>query len=70
MGFHKRWIDNEKIITLYQTHGIDGVKKLFTADAFVSEIGLASDVVDMVLSNKHDIKLWNSVTEMIKKHVK
>jgi len=70
MGFHKRWIDNKQIISLYHTRGIEGIKELFTADAFVSEDGLASSVVDKVLNNKHTPKLWISVAEMMEKYIK
>ena len=69
MGFHKRYISNDDIYNLFHTHGIESIKKLYTADAFVSEIGIASDVTDMVISNKHTTELWNRVIEMIKKNI-
>jgi len=57
------------IIGLFHTHGVEGIERLYNADAFVSEVGLASDVTDMVLSNKHTTKLWERVTEKIEEYI-
>jgi len=69
MGFHKRYVSNKDIQELFRTHGVKNIKELYTADAFVSEVGIASDVADMVLSNKHTTELWDRVTEMIRKNI-
>ena len=69
MGFHKRYISNMSIQELFHTHGIKGIKGLYTADAFVSEVGIASDVTDVVLNNKHTTESWKHVTEMIEESV-
>jgi hypothetical protein len=68
MGFHKRHISNMGIQELFHTHGIEAVRKLYTADAFVSEVGIASDVTDEVLSNKHIPESWDRVIEMIEEN--
>ena len=41
MGFHRRHIDNNQVITLYREGGIDRVRDWYTkgADALVLEIG-------------------------------
>lgn len=54
---------------LFHTHGIKGIKELYSADAFVSEVGIASDVADVVLNNKHTPESWKHVTEMIEESV-
>tara|TARA_R110000765_G_scaffold10816_1_gene33208 strand:- start:292 stop:513 length:222 start_codon:yes stop_codon:yes gene_type:complete len=69
MGFHKRYISNEIIQELFHTHGIKSIKELYSADAFVSEVGIASDITDAVLSNKHTTESWDRVTEMIEESV-
>ena len=70
MGFHKRWVMTDTMIEKYQTHGIDSIKNIFTADAYVSDDSLASDVVSEVLESKRDDKLWSRVSEMIEKYIK
>ncbi len=70
MGFHKRWVMTDTMIEKYQTHGIDSIKNIFTADAYVSDDSLASDVINEVLSSKQDDKLWSRVSEMIEKYIK
>ena len=50
---------------LFHTHGIKGIKELYSADAFVSEVGIASAVTDAALNNKHTTESWDRVSEMI-----
>ncbi len=70
MGFHRRWVMTDTMIEKYQTHGIDSIKNIFTADAYVSDDGLASEVVNEVLVSKRDDKLWMRVSGMIEKYIK
>ena len=70
MGFHRRWVMTDTMIENYQTHGIDSIKNIFTADAYVSDDSLASEVVNEVLDSKRDDKLWLRVSEMIEKYIK
>lgn len=46
MGFHKRHIDNEQVINLYKSGGVENVIKWYTGkvDALILETGLASDI--------------------------
>ena len=67
MGFHRRHIDNNQVITLFREGGIDRVKDWYTkgVDALVTEIGLASDISDLLDRNMDDIARWNLAAEMI-----
>ena len=46
MGFHKRYIDDEQVIRLYQNGGVDNVINWFTkgADALILSGDLAEEV--------------------------
>ncbi len=46
MGFHKRHINNEQVIDLYKSGGVENVIKWFTGkvDALILEGGLASNI--------------------------
>jgi hypothetical protein len=68
VGFHRRHIDNNQIITLFREGGIDRVKEWYTkgADALVLEEGLASEIDDILgLVNVDITEKWNIVTKMI-----
>ena len=46
MGFHKRYIDNEQVLRLYEDGGINRIREWYTkgVDALITETGLASRV--------------------------
>ena len=46
MGFHKRYIDNKQVISLYEDGGINRLREWYTkgVDALITETGLASRV--------------------------
>jgi len=46
MGFHKRYIDNEQVLRLYEDGGISRIRDWYTkgVDALITETGLASQV--------------------------
>lgn len=46
MGFHKRHINNEQVINLYKSGGVENVKRWYTGkvDALILESGLASKI--------------------------
>lgn len=50
MGFHKRYIDNQKVITLFKSGGVTEVLRWYTgkADALILETGLASTIHDIL----------------------
>ncbi len=70
MGFHRRWVMTDTMIEKYQTHGINSIKEIYTADAYVSDDSLAGKVTERVFDSKRDDKLWTSVSEMIEKYIK
>ena len=72
MGFHRRHIDNNQVITLYREGGIDRVKDWYTkgADALVTESGLASlitDILDVVGISDED--KWDKISEEISNEI-
>ena len=50
MGFHKRYIDNEQVLRLYEDGGINRIREWYTkgVDALITETGLASRVGDVI----------------------
>ena len=46
MGFHKRYIDNEQVLRIYEDGGIERLRNWYTrgVDALITETGLASQV--------------------------
>ena len=46
MGFHKRYIDNDQVLSLYEDGGIAKLREWYTkgVDALITETGLASRV--------------------------
>ena len=46
MGFHRRHIDNDQIIKIYNDGGIQRIREWYTrgVDALITETGLASQV--------------------------
>ena len=67
MGFHRRHIDNEQVIELFREGGIERVKDWYTrgVDALVTEMGLASDISDLLDRKMDDIARWNLAADMI-----
>ena len=54
MGFHKRHIDNQQVISLFKSGGIENVIKWYTgkADALILETGLASTIQDILMDDE------------------
>ena len=46
MGFHRRHIDNDQVIRLYNDGGVQRIREWYTrgVDALITETGLASQV--------------------------
>ena len=67
MGFHKRWITEEVLISRYRTEGIAGIESyLKGADAFVSSGNLSSNVIDLFNDyNMDKIEKWNTISGLI-----
>ena len=66
MGFNKRYIRKETIISIYNDQGIEGLKRYFTADALIVEGDINTDAIVDCLTEDNTIKLEelvNSLTE-------
>ena len=63
MGFHKRYIDNDQVLNMYEREGMQKVYDLYTrgADAVITETGLASDVQDLIDKGND----WNEISMFI-----
>lgn len=61
MGFHKRWINKDSIISRFNYGGLDEVKSYFSADALLIEDNFSDEVYKMLLSDSDEdlIKLLN-----------
>lgn len=62
MGFHRRRISNKLVRYCYSTNGIDAVKALLTADAFISESGIATS---FILDANSERVCWLKIEKMI-----
>lgn len=50
MSFHKRYITNDRVISLFNDGGAIAVINWYTrgVDALITEMGLASDIVEII----------------------
>jgi|TARA_B110000908_G_C10110055_1_gene382617 hypothetical protein len=67
MGFHRRHIDNNQVISLFRQGGINRVKDWYTrgADALVTESGLASDITEIMDKKMDETARWNLISDMV-----
>jgi hypothetical protein len=67
MGFHRRHIDNNQVITLFREGGIERVKDWYTkgVDALVTETGLASNIDDIIERKMDETSKWDLISDMI-----
>ena len=65
MGFHKRYIDNDQVLNMYEREGMQKVYDWYTkgVDAVITEPGISSDVWNLI-GTEDD---WNKMSEMISK---
>ena len=70
MGFNKKWLTNDWIHTTFKSKGLYGLKKeLEKADAIISEKGLSSDIVDLLLESQDTTgETWDKIHQLIKKN--
>ena len=64
MGFHRRHIDNNQVVRLYEDGGLIRIKEWYTrgVDALVTETGLASQV-GSILSDDNWTVLGTAIQE-------
>lgn len=47
MSFHKRWLSEAKLRTIFENTGIPGLQMAMRADAFICEDKFSSEFVDL-----------------------
>ncbi len=62
MGFHKRRIDSDHILSSYKDNGIDGLKRLFKADALFLSDDFSSEIHSLLIEGDI-IKITNRIKE-------
>jgi len=67
MSFHKRYIDNNQVISLFQAGGAERVIKWYTGkvDALILESGLASDINKILSDSEWAILGTTKISEEI-----
>ena len=60
MGFNKRHIRKETMCTIYKNEGIEGLKRYFSADALIVEMGIDTNgIIEMLTEdNDKDLKTY------------
>ena len=69
MGFHRRHISNEQVISLFNSGGIERIREWYTrgVDALITETGLASQVGSIISDDEWRlIGIANQDEEIIK----
>jgi hypothetical protein len=75
MGFHKRYIDNEQVVRLFNDGGILNIRRMYLGkvDALITETGLASSVLtiltDTKLSTYNKIQQDDEIDKLLQKHL-
>jgi hypothetical protein len=69
MGFHRRHISNDLVRDMYQQRGITALKGLLSADAFVTELGLASDFIALTHKKINERDCWKAVEELVTNNI-
>ena len=69
MSFHKRWLNKENIIRIYEEDGLLGVERYIGgADALISSDSLSSAVVTVLLEEKLTLPhKWDKIAQLILK---
>ena len=69
MSFHKRWLNKDNIIRVYDNDGLIGLERYIGgADALITEDTLSSNIVDVLLSEKLNLPTkWDKIAQLILK---
>jgi len=67
MGFHKRWVSEDSLLSIYSRDGIAGIQSyLAKADAFVTSDDLSDETIDIYNSYYLDKQeKWNEISHKI-----
>lgn len=64
MGFHKRWINKDNVISYYNRDGMNGLKQLFSADALIIQDNIDSNKIVEYLTNDDEESLKKLINEL------
>ena len=71
MGFHKRYIDNEQVVRLFNDGGTENIRRWYLGkvDALITETGLASSV-STILTDSEITKVQQdaAIIRLLQKH--
>lgn len=62
MSFHKRWLSEAKLRTIFENSGVPGIQMAMRADAFICEDDFSSDLLDLY-NELSDDELKTNLTE-------
>jgi len=68
MGFHKRYINDDQVISIYRDQGNQAVIDWFTkgVDAVITSGPLSEHIVDILsIGLLTEIEKWNNISELI-----
>jgi len=75
MGFHKRYIDNEQVVRLFNSGGTENIRRWYLGkvDALITETGLASSVLTILTAlswaPKSKIQQDEEIDRLLQKHL-
>tara|TARA_R110000803_G_scaffold38839_2_gene83874 strand:- start:1437 stop:1691 length:255 start_codon:yes stop_codon:yes gene_type:complete len=75
MGFHRRYLNSEQVINVFESSGINGIKSLYTrgVDSLILECkteGLTLEIDDILSSNKLTTEeKWKHVENVIMENI-
>ena len=75
MGFHRRHIDNDQVIRLYNDGGVQRIREWYTrgVDALITETGLASQVGSILSDDEWmqigTVRQDNEIIKIIQQHL-
>tara|TARA_B100000073_G_C23477197_1_gene470050 strand:+ start:77 stop:316 length:240 start_codon:yes stop_codon:yes gene_type:complete len=69
MSFHKRWLNKDNIIRVYDNDGLLGLERYIGgADALITQDSLSSNIVDVLLNEKLNLPdKWDKIAQLILK---
>lgn len=71
MGFNKRFIGNNQVLTLFADGGAINVFNWYTKkhDALITEVGLASDILEIIDHFNFKLSSVNQISKRIEKEL-
>tara|TARA_R110000796_G_scaffold136861_1_gene252979 strand:+ start:1414 stop:1653 length:240 start_codon:yes stop_codon:yes gene_type:complete len=72
MGFHKRHIDNEQAVRLFNDGGTENIRRWYLGkvDALITETGLASSVYTILTNSEFNkVQQDAKIAKLLQKHI-